>query len=245
MKQSERRHLRQNEVAAAVTWLQGRMASYWGAVGWTMAIAVVAIVAVGGYLAWRSYVERHAGALLADGMVVATAPVVTPAQLLTNPPPEGQETFSSSQARAAASVSKLLHAAETYPATSSGIAARYYAATALAETAKLDEARQQYQGVIDRDADGLWGRMARLGLATVDLRAKRYDAAITGFRSLLANADADLPADGLLMHLAQAYQEAGKRDEAIRAYNRIVSEFPESLYVSDATTRVEALKTAL
>jgi TolA-binding protein len=245
MKQSERRHLRQNEVARAVGWLQSRLASHWGGLGWTLTIVVVAIAAVGGYFAWRSYVERQAGVLLADGMVVATAPVVTPAQLLTNPPPQGLQTFPSSQARAEASVSKLLRAADAYPATASGIAARYYAATALAETSKLDEARQQYQHVIDRDGNGFWGRMARLGLTAVDLRAKRYDAAITGLRNLVANADADLPADGLLMQLAQAYQQAGKRDEAIRTYDRVVSEFPESLYVSDAKTRVEALKTAL
>lgn len=245
MKQSERRHLRQNEVAAAVAWFQSRLASHWGALGWTMAIVVVVMGAVGGYLAWRSYVERQAGALLADGMVVATAPVVTPAQLLTNPPPQGLQTFPSSEARAKASVSKLLRAADAYPATESGIAARYYAATALAETSKLDEARQQYQQVVDRDGNGLWGRMARLGLASVDLRAKRYDAAIAGFRNLVTHADADLPADGLLMQLGQAYQQAGKRDEAIRTYNRIVTEFPESLYASDAKTRVEALKTAL
>jgi predicted negative regulator of RcsB-dependent stress response len=245
MKQAERRHLRQNEVAVALTWLQERLSGRWGALGWTTGIVIVVVAAVGGYLAWQSYVERQAGVLLADGMVVATAPVVTPAQLLTNPPPQGLQTFPSSQARAKASVSKLLRAADAYPATASGIAARYYAATALAETSKLDEARRQYQTVIERDGDGLWGRMARLGVATVDLRAKRYDAAITGFRTLVTTADADLPADGLLMQLAQAYQEAGKRNDAIRTYNRIVSEFPESLYVGDAKTRVEALKTAL
>ncbi|MGH9163653.1 MAG: tetratricopeptide repeat protein [Vicinamibacteraceae bacterium] len=245
MKQAERRHLRQNEVAVALTWLQERLSGRLGALGWTTAIVIVVVAAVGGYFAWRSYVERQAGALLADGMVVATAPVVTPAQLLTNPPPQGLQTFPSSQARAKASVSKLLRAADAYPATASGAAARYYAATALAETSKLDEARRQYQAVIDRDGDRLWGRMARLGLATVDLRAKRYDAAITGFRNLVTKADADLPADGLLMQLAQAYQQAGKRDDAIRTYNRIVSEFPESLYVADAKTQVEALKTAL
>ncbi|MPY89330.1 MAG: tetratricopeptide repeat protein [Luteitalea sp.] len=243
MKQSERRHLRTNEVASAVTWLTTGVVGHRSALGWTLLGLVLVAAAVGGYFAWRYYVEGRASVLLADGLVVATTPVVTPAQMLTNPPPQGQQTFASTEARAEASVSKLLQAADAYPSTTNGIAARYYAAAALAETSKLDEARQQYQQVIDRDGNGLWGRVARLGLATVDLRAKRYDAAIAAFRDLATTADTDLPADGLLMELAAAYQQAGKRNEAVRTYNRIVNEFPDSLYVDEAKSRVETLKT--
>jgi outer membrane protein assembly factor BamD (BamD/ComL family) len=51
-----------------------------------------------------------------------------------------------------------------------------------------------------------------------------------------------LPVDGVLMQLGQAYQRAGKGEDAARAFNRVVEEFPDSVYVAEARRELEAAK---
>jgi len=44
------------------------------------------------------------------------------------------------------------------------------------------------------------------------------------------------------MQLGRAAQQAGKKDEATRAFTRIVDEFPQSLYTADAKDKIAELK---
>jgi outer membrane protein assembly factor BamD (BamD/ComL family) len=44
------------------------------------------------------------------------------------------------------------------------------------------------------------------------------------------------------MQLGRAYLRAGKKEDAARAFNRVVEEFPDSLYVADARRELEAAK---
>jgi outer membrane protein assembly factor BamD (BamD/ComL family) len=50
--------------------------------------------------------------------------------------------------------------------------------------------------------------------------------------------------DGVLMQLGRAALAAGKSDEATRAFTRVVDEFPQSLYVSEAREKIATLKKA-
>jgi outer membrane protein assembly factor BamD (BamD/ComL family) len=46
------------------------------------------------------------------------------------------------------------------------------------------------------------------------------------------------------MQLGRAALVAGKNDEATRAFTRVVDEFPQSLYVSEAREKLAGLKKA-
>ena len=120
--------------------------------------------------------------------------------------------------------------------------ARFQAASLLASLGKPAEAEQLYRQVAAGDS-GIHGRMARMALAELQVRSGKYDEAIATFQDLAARKDSDLPADGVLMQLGRVYELAGKRAEALQTYQRIVSEFPNSLYASEAQRAVEALKT--
>jgi tetratricopeptide (TPR) repeat protein len=85
--------------------------------------------------------------------------------------------------------------------------------------------------------------MARLGLADVQVSSRRFDEAIRTFREFVAQ-PGDLPIDGLLMQLGRAYRLAGKRVEALQAFNRIIQEFPQSLYIAEARRQADALRAA-
>ena len=47
-----------------------------------------------------------------------------------------------------------------------------------------------------------------------------------------------LPVDGVLMQLGRAALVAGKKDDATRAFTRVVDEFPQSLYATEAKEKL-------
>jgi TolA-binding protein len=215
----------------------------------TLGVAfVVLAAAVGGFLWWRQQTLAKASALLADAMAVAEAPVTPPppppgSTLDPNTPTPPANSYANERARAAAALPKFLAAADAYPSTLPGLAARYHAATTLAALGRDAEAEQRYQEVIARAGSGLYGRVARLGIAEVQARQKKYEPAINTLKELSTTAKDDLPLDGVLMQLGRTYALAGRKAEAVQAYERITTEFPSSVYAGDARKEIDALKT--
>lgn len=251
MKRSERHHLKENAFALALARLQDR------AEGWATGLVIAAGVALagalafGGYTWWSERAEATAGALLADALVVADAPVVPPppdasagegdaAEPPFTQPPGSYPTI---EAKMSASLPKLLEAAAAYPSTPAGITARYRAAAALAALGRHDEAAEHYRQVVDGDEGGVYGRMATLGLASVEMARGAYDEAIALLEpSSVSAPDAPLPVDGVLMQLGQAYRLAGRSDDARAAFQRIMDEFPTSLYFQNAERELQVLQ---
>jgi outer membrane protein assembly factor BamD (BamD/ComL family) len=46
----------------------------------------------------------------------------------------------------------------------------------------------------------------------------------------------------VLMQLGRAYTRAGKKDEAAGAFNRVINDFPESLFTADARRELQLVK---
>jgi len=214
----------------------------------TLGVAVVVLaVAVGGFLWWRQQTLAKASTLLADAMAVAEAPVAPPppppgSTLDPNTPKPPANSYANERARAEAALPKFLAAADAYPSTLPGLAARYHAAATLAALGRDAEAEQRYQEVIARAGSGLYGRVARLGIAEVQVRQKKYEPAINTLKELSTTAKDDLPLDGVLMQLGRTYALAGRKAEAVQAYERVTAEFPSSAYAGDARKEIDALK---
>jgi TolA-binding protein len=135
-----------------------------------------------------------------------------------------------------------LTTAEAYPTSTSGLAARYTAASILVRLGRSGEAIQRYQEVIDKAGNDIYGRMARLGLADVQAQAGKYDQAIATFKEIVATGKNDLPVDGILMQLGRVYVAAGRKADAQQTFKRVADEFPASPYVADARRELETLK---
>jgi TolA-binding protein len=242
MKRSERHHLKENELVAFVDRSREMLTTRRRELLTLATLAVVLAAGLIGYFAWRSSTEDKAAALLAEADTALEAQVVTPA-----PPAPGQTapkppagTYPTEQAKLQAALPKLDAVYTRYPGTQAGIAARYYAANALAALGRRADAEKGYQDVIDKG--GVYGQMARLGLADLLASAGQHDRAITIYKELSADPKGDTPLDGVLMQLGRTYAAAGRRSEAQQTYTRIVQEFPESLYAADARRELEALK---
>lgn len=245
MDKAEREHLKHNETADAVIAVSTFLARHGRTVALAAVAALLLVGAVFGYWAFRARTEERAQAQLAAALDVMSAPVA-PAPVAgapATPPPVG--TYATEAARSEAALRQLLATADSYPRTEAGLRARYHAAALLAESNRLKEAADAYEQVRQHaGAATLLGHMATLGQASMQVRQKQFDLAITSLQDLLQRRDGPLPVDAVLMQLAEAYQQAGRAAEATQALQRVVDEFPQGPYATDARQRVEALQAA-
>jgi TolA-binding protein len=236
MKSTERHKLKENEFAKSVAAARDALSTRSRDVTRAVIAALVIVAIIAGYSMWRQSRNARAQAALASGLAIFEAPVVPlEAPAPGSPLPVQQPgTFQTEQAKYEAALPRLIEAAEAYPNTDAGVAARYYAASALASLGRFADAEQRYREVVDQAGTSIYGRTGRLGLADSQAAQGKYDEAITIYRELSTDASSQIPVDGVLMALGRAYAKAGRADEAARAFSRIVDEFPQSVYAADA-----------
>jgi TolA-binding protein len=244
MKRIERHKLKENELARSVAAARDVLKTRANDIQRLVVAVVVIIVIVAGYTLWRQSRSSKAQAALASGLALFEAPVVPLAAPAPGSPLPVQQpgTFQTEQAKYEAALPKLMAAADAYPGTDAGIAARYYAASALASLGRFAEAEQRYQEVVDKAGSRIYGKTARLGLADAQAAQGKYDSAITIYRELSTDSNSQIPLDGVLMALGRTYARAGRGEEAARAFSRIVDEFPQSVYAADARREREAAR---
>lgn len=205
------------------------------------------ILVVGlGFLFVRERTNNQAHAALAAAMVVLESPVQPPtaAQPPANGKPgtmEHQEpgTFPTDEARMKAALPKLKEAADAYPSSDAGITARYHFASTQGALGNHTDAIAAYDEVIAKAGDSVYGRMAKLGKATEQMRLGQYQPAIDAYKALADQKDSEMPADAVLFQLAQAYQASGNKDEAKKAFSRVVHEHPGSPYSAEAGKQLQ------
>lgn len=242
MKTTERHQLKSNEVAQTIAAIRDAMTGRSKLIAGVLVAVLIIVVALAAFVGWRTRQQQQAAAALAGAMAVASAPIVP---LAPGSPPPQPGSFSSEAARAEAASTQLLEVANAWSGTEAGIAARYQAAGFLAGLGKTADALREFSAVVEAAGrSSIYGRMARLGVAEMQLRAGSYEAAIGAFREASTSGESDLPVDGILMQLARAYTLAGKPAEAAQTYQRVIDEFPESLYAADARREVESLAAA-
>ena len=239
MKRAERQHLKDNELRNLA--LGARDAIEARKRETTITVSVVAAVVVIGvaYFAWRETVQNRAHGLLAEAVAIQDArigPPPAPGQ------PEQGLRFATERERAQAALTKLKVAADAYPSTDAGLYARYQEGATQMTLGNPSGAATAFQQVVDKGGNDIYAQMARLGLAEAQARSGQYDAAIKTFQELSQRKDGPLPVDGILMQLAKTYLEAGKRAEAQQTFNRLVEEYPDSLFMADARRELESLK---
>lgn len=238
MKRTERRHLKQNEFEAVTLQALDLLGEKRRELTTVLAIVAVIGLAVVAYWGWHQHVQDSAHALLADAMIVQDARVGPPNAAT------GQTglTFPTERERSQAAIVKFKAAADAYPSTDAGLFARYQEGALQLSVGNTADAIKAYQSVIDRAGDGLYGQMARLGLAETYTRAGQFEQAITAYKELAQRKDTQLPIDGILLQLGRAYRDAGKAADAQQTFNRVVEEFPDSPFNADAKKELDALK---
>jgi TolA-binding protein len=232
MKGSERHRLKENELSHVLEDATARLQEHRRTV-MMGAGAVLLVLVVGlGYWAWTTRSANRAQAMLGDAIVIMQSPVEE-----TKPGAKpGVTGYPTVNARAEAALTKFAEVYNAYPSTDAGIAARYYAASALAMLGRHAEAAARFQETVDRaGANSFYGRMARLGVVETNAQAKKYDEAISVAQALVNNTSDDtIPRDALLMELGRVQAAAGKKTEAKQTLDKVIADFPASPYVEEA-----------
>jgi TolA-binding protein len=244
MKRTERHRLKENEFARTVTHARDVLEQRRRDITRLAVVVVLALAMVGGYAYWRQWRNTNANRLLASALTAYEAPVVPLAPPTPGSPmPVPQAgTFATEQAKLDAALPKLMEAADRYPGTDAGRAARFHAASALATLGRFAEAEQRFKEVADKGGSSIYSRTARLGLAETQVAQGKFDDAIAIYESLASDRNGQIPADAVLMELGRAYLKAGRKEEAARAFTRVADEFPDSIYASDAKARAAEAK---
>ena len=239
MKAQERHHLKQNDFAASMA----RAATGFREHRHQIVIGGLAVILIGGavsgYFLWRKHTDDQASAMLGVAMAIYESPIAPPPTVPGASQAEG--TYPTVAARQNAALKAFQQVASGYPSSRAGTGAAYHAAGALVSLGRFDEAEKTYQDVIARAGSTIYGPMARMGLSDALSAAGQYDRAIKEYTDLSGQRDGLLPVDGVLMELARTYLKAGKSSEARATFKRVVDEFPESAYVSEARQQLTVL----
>jgi TolA-binding protein len=232
MKRSERHRLKENELSHALRDATERLQENRSRITLVAGVLVAVLLIGGGYWAWNTRSESRAQLQLGDAIVIAQSPIQEPKP---GAKPEAGS-YATVQARTEAALAKFTEVFNAYPSTHAGIAARYYAAGALATLGRHGEAATRYQEVVDRaGTNSFYGRVAQLGVVEANTQAKQYDRAITVAQSLVDNtADESMPRDALLMELGRVQAAAGKKAEAKQTLDKVIADFPDSPYIDEA-----------
>ena len=243
MKRSERHRLKENELSHAFSEATARLAEQRRTYTLVGAIVAVVLLAAGGYWAWHTRTETRAQVMLSEALTVVQSAVEPPKADASGKIAQAPGTYPTIAARSEAALTKFTQVANSYPSSRAGVAARYYAASALAMLGRSADAAARYQEVIDRaGTKDFYGRMAQLGVIEALVQAKQYDQAIAKAQALTnAAADDSFPRDAILMELGHAYAAAGKKTEAKETFDKVVTEFPDSPFAEEAKAQVTAI----
>ncbi len=236
MKRTERHHLKENELAHFAAVARQAVEARRGQL---VAVVVVLLAVAGmlvGYGIWQTRLENRAGRLLAEAMAVEEIRVGPPA---SPDKASGSPSFATDREKHEVALAKYKAVADQYGSTDSGLFARSREASLLMALGRPTEAAAAYQQVLDRSGS-VYGQMARLGLAEVQVSTGQYDLAIATYKSLADQAGGTLPVDGVLIQLGRAYLAAGRTTDAQQTFERIVKEFPLSPFSSEAQRQLDA-----
>jgi tetratricopeptide (TPR) repeat protein len=123
--------------------------------------------------------------------------------------------------------------------------ARYYVALSrleLGDVAAAEKALSELAG--RKDKDDLVPSLARLALADIHRGNGQPQKAIDAYRQMLEDSSFLLPRDHVLLKLGAVLEEANRLKDARASYERLVQEYPESVYAGEARQRAEYLQSA-
>jgi TolA-binding protein len=195
------------------------------------AVVLIAAIAFGVYF-FRANREENAQQALATAIETAEGSVGE-----TKPEGATGPHFKTEAERTAAAEKAFKGVRDEFSGTDAADVAGLYLARIAVSKGDVKTARPLLQEFVDDHAGNILASGARFSL--YQLRIENGEAAQVAqeLEAEVDKAEPVLPADSLLVLLAQAYEVQGNAAKSKEAYRRITTEFPESPYVVDAARR--------
>lgn len=132
---------------------------------------------------------------------------------------------------------------ERFPGTESGEEASIRLGNLQFENGKLDEAKATFDEYLKVYPRGRFVLMAGLGKAYVQEAKGDLQGAAQTLSDLVARPDDGPLAGEAYSTLGRIYESLKKPDDAMRVYNQIVEQFPQTSWAQNALDRMSSLKT--
>ena len=243
MKSDLRHRIKQDELrtgmASAWTWERAHDREVKIAAAVVLGVALVAF----GLSQYQKRQSSEAAKAFSQAQEIFDAPVL--AEL-----PEGAErptgtTYATAAEKYQKAATAFDGVAARFGGSPVGLRARYYASLSRLQTGDQARAEKDLQELsAGGGKDNLVKGLARLALAEAYRQRGDVEKAAAGYRQVADDAASDIPRDHALMRLGSLLEDARRYQEAGSAYRRVVEEFPNSVYVTDARRRALALDPA-
>ena len=238
-----RKHIKEDEIVSGFQKLVVWAGSHKDEVRLTTGIVVVLAAVAGGVAFYTGQRQQEAALAFAEAFEVLSAPV-TADQPAGADKPTGLA-FATAEEKYKKAAAAFEGIERRYPSLPVGQRARYFGAIARLELGDSAAAETVLKDIAARrEAGALEPALARLALADLYRRGGQLDKAIEGYRQFAGDTTVPLPRDYALMGLASAQEEAKKPGEARASYDRLLQEFPASVYAQEARRRSEFLASA-
>jgi hypothetical protein len=202
--------------------------------GGLIALAVI----VYGIFFYRSNREDNAQEALATAIETFDAPVgdVPPEQQATQTGPR----FKTEPEKTAAAEKLFKEVQSKYSGTDAADVAGLYVARIAASRGDIKTARPLLESFVKDHKDHILVGATRFSLYQMRIENGEAPQVSIELNAELSKAEPALPADSILVLLAEAYEAQGDAVKSRDAYRRITTEFPESPYAIEAQRRVGA-----
>lgn len=232
-----RKEMKRDEFTATVGRSFTYLTSHWAMILGIAGGVVLLALGVVGVFQWLQARNASANEALARAMRVYSAPLV---EEEASPDDPDEPSFASEEARREKAQELFESLQDEYGGTRAGGVAGLYLGRIAAAGGDLEAARAHWEGFVEDNPDHLLASEARLNLLQLALAQGRAEEVVTELEGMMVQPDAPLPDDVILFHLARAYETAERPEEAEQTYRRIVEEFPESGYSTEARQRTES-----
>jgi TolA-binding protein len=204
-------------------------------------VAIVVLAAGGlGLAAWRSGRQERASTLLGDLIRTYRAPVAVSLDALQNVP-AGVKVFATPEERDARVVELADALLAEYGGTGAAPKALYYKGIALVGLKRFDEAARVLEGLLEKHPKDFTGPLARYELARAREAQGRHADALLQYQVLAEGGRGLFPREEGLLGVGRCQEALGNPAEALKAYRRVLSEFPDSEYQYDARRKLDEL----
>ncbi|MGA1869989.1 MAG: tetratricopeptide repeat protein [bacterium] len=200
-------------------------------------IAVILVVLVGLGIRFNIKSKKeNSQKLYTLAMQTYQASVATQSQNQSQPVPSQFKTMEEKYSKALEEFDQVI---TLYPRSKAAENARFFKLNCLYYLGRYDEVINRAQEYIKKYPNGQFGIQALITIAYSYEQKKELPQACEIFNSILDKHQDYLLRDSIYMDLGRCYEELNDMDKATEAYQQVLINFPQSVFVKEAEKRLE------